>query len=155
MCKVKTMKQVFFCLALALCVMVGCGRRPKELTEAQRHFVAITTSDSTSHSFLYAEALFQGSVPLQPKVKQYVYVVNASCSKCITTAIDCCKVGKEVDPKASFRFLSLEEDTDIFEYYLEQEFGEAPEVYIAPESMTWPEGLYTVENDLVMALSAW
>lgn len=84
-------------------------------------FISCDSSRSadTNNLKTVSDSLFRRLLPMKDSVPTFVYYVDASCSVCIATAIDCYRDFQESNEEGiDFIFMTDLINEDIFRYYL-------------------------------------
>lgn len=140
-------------------LLCGCENHGGDKTQqflkatSEVYFKAAPEADSAFRGV----ALF---LPSKPEV-HYVYILDASCSVCIADALDCygafdsLELGQDDGAAGDFMFVSKTEDTEIFEYYFREKYGDKTPGCHYYFEFDLPNGIYTVRQGKLIAYSPW
>lgn len=130
-------KKGVICLHIALIMALSwsCLMRQKQAENnlAKSFFEATNSPFSSVEEEVLADTLFHYSIPQLSVNRQYVYLLNASCSFCIAKAMECYAAYLKTDPETPFVFLSKTDDPFVFQYYFEERFNIAPACFNASD----------------------
>ena len=130
--------------------------RQKQEEALVKYFSEATDSPiSAVKEVVWSDSLFHYSIPLLSEKRQYVYILNASCSYCIAKAIECYNAYQMADGETPFVFLSRTKDTVLFNYYFEERVGCIPDCFISLDSIDVEDGIYTIKRGYLKNKSVW
>lgn len=85
----------------------------------------------------------------------YVFLVNASCSSCISCALDCYESYLLTEDRRAFFFMTRGEDNELFKYYYRQKYKTNPRLSIISSDLDMLDGLYTIKEGIITSYYYW
>lgn len=141
-------------LLLLAYLILGCNER-KTTDKRVSSLSSLTNPDNWLLSER-ADTFFHYSIPVDVKEgRQFVYVVNATCSACIVKALDCFDAYLATKNADSFYFLSKEKDIEIFNYYFRIQYGNLPRCFTLEDGNALKDGIYYIYDKQVRSYSPW
>lgn len=127
-------------------------------SQLSRQFLEAKEKQASVELAAEADSLFRLELPVNVSKTSYVYLLNPSCSFCISKAVSCYKAYLMVDGQSHFPFLFLlrEFDTELLEIFLQKEnLPSSPLIIPCTGSVDLEDGLFTVEDGQVVGYSDW
>lgn len=143
-----------FYLSILLCFFFFCQCRNDKEQQLTKFTEAISGKSSlmafnTGLSFGY-------DIPDDLLVGQgYVFLVNASCSSCISCALDCYESYLLTEDRRPFFFMTRGEDNELFKYYYRQKYKTNPRLSIISSDLDMLDGLYTIKEGIITSYYYW
>ena len=126
----------------------------------QRHevdkFLSLTKVRNDVTAGPLADTMFCYNVPIPEEGSgEFIYVVNPECSFGISNAIACYNAYLDSGSDIPFLFLTKDDNTLIFDYYLEQNSKAVPHSIFGEGCGHLEDGIYCLLGERVVSYSRW
>lgn len=135
----------------------------KNMQDKQLKLMSFTRSGVFFRNVVSADSLFNCDCILQGEGSSFAFVFDGSCSTCVSEAIDfiATLAVSGLSTEIDVRFFSKSEGNDVFYYYLKRDLskidslGKIPWCYSMIERDDVPNGLYRIDNGMVINYMPW
>lgn len=140
-------------LSILLFLFFSCKSEPCEKQQISK-FIKATSGQSLIESNTGLNSGYEIPDDLLAG-RGYVFLLNSSCSSCISCALDCYESYLLTEDQHPFFFMTRSEENELFKYYYRQKYKTNPRVYFISSDLDMLDGLYTIKRGLITSYSHW